>query len=109
MVNKIKPMLVACILLFCGHNLSAQGIMQEEKPELSKAIAVQPCLANIPGRSTVSLNGKWQAIIDPYDFGNGERAIWKDKKATGKTDFYEYSFDGGPVLNVPGDFNSQRP
>lgn len=30
-----------------------------------------------------------------------------EKKPQQKTDFIEYSFDGGPFLKVPGDFNSQ--
>ncbi|MBC8052662.1 MAG: beta galactosidase jelly roll domain-containing protein [Sphingobacteriaceae bacterium] len=73
-------------------------------------IARQSRLGNIPGRKFTSLNGKWNAIIDPYDFGIGSwAAIWKDQKPKGKTDFYEYSFEGGVVFDVPGDFNSQLP
>jgi beta-glucuronidase len=33
--------------------------------------------------------------------------VWQEKKPQKKTDFVEYSFDGGPYLKVPGDFNSQ--
>lgn len=33
--------------------------------------------------------------------------IYENNKPTGKTDFYEYSFEGGMRLNVPGDWNSQ--
>ena len=32
-----------------------------------------------------------------------------EKKPASKIDFVEYSFDGSPLLNVPGDFNTQRP
>lgn len=75
----------------------------------SKLFAQTP-LANLTGRNTLSLNGKWNYIIDPLDAGSESWiALWKDKKATGKTDFYEYSFDQSPVMNVPGDFNSQLP
>jgi len=35
------------------------------------------------------------------------RQVWQERKPEKKTDFIEYSFEGGPVLNVPGDFNSQ--
>ncbi len=31
------------------------------------------------------------------------------EKTEKKTDFVEYSFDGGPSLHVPGDFNTQMP
>ncbi|HEY0661171.1 MAG TPA: glycoside hydrolase family 2 TIM barrel-domain containing protein, partial [Lysobacter sp.] len=37
------------------------------------------------------------------------KAVWKDRTATGKTEFYEYGFDDSVTLDVPGDFNTQRP
>lgn len=68
----------------------------------------QTSMGNIIGRKTISLNGHWQVIIDPND--NGEKiGIGKDAKPKGKNDFLEYSFDGSPTLQVPGDFNSQLP
>lgn len=73
-------------------------------------LEAQTAMANVYGRKTVSLNGQWKAIIDINDVGIGDwTAIWKDKIPKGKTDFVEYSFDNGPVLMVPGDFNSQFP
>lgn len=67
-------------------------------------------ITNVPGRSNTSLNGTWKVIIDAFDVGAGDwTAIWKDRKPVTKTDFVEYSFDGGPELEVPGDFNSQLP
>jgi beta-glucuronidase len=68
----------------------------------------QTAIANIYGRNITSLNGDWQAIVDPADAGD-YRQVWRDKKATSKTEFIEYSFDGGPTLRVPGDFNTQLP
>lgn len=63
-------------------------------------------IQNVYGRDIKSLNGKWAAIPDLYD--QGERMkIYENNKPTGKTDFYEYSFEGGMRLNVPGDWNSQ--
>lgn len=70
----------------------------------------QSCMTNVSGRKTISLNGKWQAIIDPFDIGIGNwTAIWKDRRPKEKTDFVEYSFDNSLRLDVPGDFNSQLP
>src|SRR5579863_8699162 len=63
-------------------------------------------IANIPGRNTMSLNGAWHAIVDPFD--NGKGGFFRDQKARSKSDLVEYSFDASPVLNVPGDWNSQR-
>jgi len=65
-------------------------------------------MGNVFGRKLISLNGKWQVIIDPNDSGD-RNGIGKDTKPKGKTDFLEYSFDEAPTLNVPGDFNSQLP
>jgi beta-glucuronidase len=68
----------------------------------------QTAMTNAEGRKRTSLNGKWQIIIDPYNSGNW-MGVWQDKKATGKTDFVEYAFNGYNTLNVPGDYNSQSP
>ncbi|MEO6221129.1 MAG: glycoside hydrolase family 2 TIM barrel-domain containing protein [Ginsengibacter sp.] len=77
---------------------------------LSPALAQTLSMTNVPGRQLTNLNGKWKAVIDVYDAGSGDwAAYYKDKKPTGNTDFAEYSFDLSPTLNVPGDFNSQRP
>lgn len=65
-------------------------------------------IQNVYGRDIQSLNGKWAVIPDLYDQG-GRMKIYENNKPTGKTDFYEYSFEGGMRLNVPGDWNSQSP
>ena len=65
-------------------------------------------LTNVYGRDYRLLNGRWDAIVDLYD--QGERMkIFENRKPEGNTDFYEYSFDGGLRLEVPGDWNSQNP
>ncbi len=70
----------------------------------------QQLLSNIEGRNITSLNGKWEIIIDPFNAGAGNwKSIWKDQQPTGKNDFYEYKFDKTITLNVPGDWNSQKP
>lgn len=69
-------------------------------------LCAQTAMVNVEARNTISLNGKWTVILDPA--GAGEyKQVWQEKKPQKKTDFVEYSFDGGPELNVPGDFNSQ--
>ena len=73
-------------------------------------LCAQTAMTNIAGRNTTSLNGKWKVIIDAFDAGSGNwLAYYKDRKPSGNNDFVEYSFDDGPTLNVPGDFNSQLP
>ncbi len=63
-------------------------------------------MINVQSRNTKSLNGYWTVIIDPTGAGDPKQ-LWQEKRPQQKTDFMEYSFDGGPELNVPGDFNSQ--
>jgi beta-glucuronidase len=68
-----------------------------------------PCslIANISSRSTTSLDGAWRAIVDPFD--NGKSAgFFRNAKPQNKSDRVEYSFDASPVLNIPGDWNTQR-
>ncbi|GET31152.1 beta-glucuronidase [Prolixibacter bellariivorans] len=64
-------------------------------------------MINHQSRHLTSLNGEWKVIIDPTDIGQW-RQVWQERKPQKKTDFIEYSFEGGPELSVPGDFNSQR-
>jgi len=54
------------------------------------------------------LNGKWNAIIDPYQQGR-KTAIYRNRALKDKADFKEYAFEGGLRLNVPSDWNSQIP
>lgn len=67
-----------------------------------------PIMTNIYGRDFELLNGKWNVIVDLYD--QGERMeVYKDMRPSKNEEFYEYSFEGGLRLYVPGDWNSQAP
>ncbi|WP_025865744.1 glycoside hydrolase family 2 protein [Prolixibacter bellariivorans] len=70
-------------------------------------LSAQTAMINHQSRHLTSLNGEWKVIIDPTDIGQW-RQVWQERKPQKKTDFIEYSFEGGPELSVPGDFNSQR-
>ncbi len=72
-------------------------------------------IANIDGRKTVSLDGQWQTIIDPYETGYYDyrylpsaNGYFKDAKPTTKSDLIEYDFDTSESLSVPGDWNTQK-
>lgn len=73
---------------------------------LSNHLQAQKAMVNVQSRNLTSLNGDWNVIIDPTGVGDWKQ-VWQEKKPQKKTDFVEYSFDGGSVLKVPGDFNSQ--
>jgi len=70
------------------------------------APAPSTLIANVAARSTMSLNGAWQVIVDPFD--NGKDRFFHDAKPKDKQDLVEYSFDASPVMDVPGDWNTQR-
>jgi beta-glucuronidase len=65
-------------------------------------------MINIYGRRSQLLNGDWRVIIDPIGVGEW-RQVWKERQPKNKTEFVEYSFKDGPILHVPGDFNTQMP
>lgn len=77
-------------------------------------------LTNIPNRDVMSLNGPWHYIIDPYETGfynyryepyDKQSPIsggfMLDAQAETPQELIEYNFEKSPVLQVPGDWNSQ--
>lgn len=72
-------------------------------------------IANTDGRKTMSLDGQWRTIIDPYESGYYDyryqpstNGYFKDAKPKTKSDLIEYDFDTSESLKVPGDWNTQR-
>jgi beta-glucuronidase len=72
------------------------------------AAASTPLINNIPGRTTINLNGSWRTIVDPYGVGQGMR-FYENAKPKDPRDLVEYSFDPSATFKVPGDWNMQRP
>jgi beta-glucuronidase len=68
--------------------------------------SAEPAL-NTSGRTTITLDGTWNTIVDPYESGIGIR-YYLNWKAKSKSDLMEYDFDRSPKLHVPGDWNTQR-
>ncbi len=64
-------------------------------------------IGNVHARTTISLDGTWNTIVDPYDIGLGSR-IYENAKPKTKSELIEYDFDKSPKLHVPGDWNTQR-
>ncbi len=82
------------------------------------ANAQVPLIANIPGRTNINLNGRWQYIIDPYETGfydyryvernqKDKDAYWNSDVPQNKTDKLEHGYSTKNTLYVPGDWNSQ--
>ena len=80
--------------------------------------APAPQIINIPGRQTVSLDGLWKTIVDPYENGyynyrmsphNDASSYFADRDFDAdRTILYEYNFNTDRTLMVPGDWNTQR-
>lgn len=91
------------------------------KPVQKKAVAANmPLIQNIYGREHLSLNGRWNYIIDPYEMGyydyrhmpfdasaSGKGGFYDDRTPKHKGEWVEYNFDQSPNMKVPGDWNSQ--
>lgn len=81
------------------------------------APAPQPLIQNPFARKAFSLNGHWQAIVDPFDVGYYDYryqplpggGFAQNLKPKDKTDRVEYDFDAAGRLFVPRDWNTQRP
>jgi len=73
-------------------------------------------LVDADHRKSLTLNGDWHYIVDPYDGGlyNFHREIRKDgfflngAAETGSQGLLEYDFSKSPTLTVPGDWNTQH-
>jgi len=82
-------------------------------------LAQEDIITNIPGRKTVSLNGTWHYLVDPYETGfydyrykeygeTNNGAYWNTTTNAKKTELVEHMFkDTAYTINVPGDWNSQ--
>ena len=82
----------------------------------SHAQSSSTVLADVDHRDTVSLNGAWHSIIDPYDTGlyTFHNEVRKDgfylngAAQPGSDQLVEYDFAKSPTLKVPGDWNTQK-
>jgi beta-glucuronidase len=83
-------------------------------------LRAEPVIANVYARKALSLDGDWHTIVDPYDNGYLDYRLqpydaqekptggyFLDRKPAAPSDLVEYNFDTSPVLQVPGDWNSQ--
>jgi beta-glucuronidase len=73
-----------------------------------------PLLQNVLSRSTVSLNGSWHYIVDVQEEGYYDYRMkptpwgfFQNAKPQKPEDLIEYDFDKAPVMQVPGDWNTQ--
>ena len=69
----------------------------------------EPLIQNTRVRERVFLNGRWAAVIDPYDRGSLAGLAPRAVEPKSPSDLAEFSFENGLTLAVPGDWNTQDP
>lgn len=96
------------IFTFIGLIYSNAALSQENKN-------LTALITNTDQRNYISLDGKWHIIIDRYENGYYDyrmepstEGYMKNQKMLHPSDRVEYDFDKSPLINVPGDWNSQR-
>src|ERR1700753_1175933 len=86
----------------------------------AKVHAQDSVITNIGARKSLSLNGTWQYIIDPYETGfydyrykelneNNGDAYWNTDIPANKTEKKEHGYTDKYSIQVPGDWNHQKP
>lgn len=72
-------------------------------------------IQNVYARQTISLNGSWNYIIDPFNNGyydyrlrENPNGFFKNQKARNKSDLVEYNFDTSPLMVIPSDWNTKN-
>ena len=70
---------------------------------------------NSNARQSISLNGEWRIIVDPYENGfynhryeEKSDGYFKNAKPREPSELIEYDFSVSKTLKVPGDWNSQH-
>ena len=74
-----------------------------------------PLLGNVFNRKKISLNGKWNYIIDVQEEGYygyrmeiRNRGFFLNEKPKNPEDLVEYDFDKSPEMEIPSDWNTQN-
>jgi len=82
---------------------------------LTAADGKQTLLVNADHRASISLDGDWHVIVDPYDNGYYDFRMqprpdgyFRNEKPDSSDKLIEYDFSKSATLKVPGDWNSQR-
>lgn len=100
------------LIVFLSFNLSAEtadDFFNRPKPIYQEP---DPIIGWIDSRKIQSLNGSWNYIIDPLKNGLPGESFFNDfptnKIAQSDYELVEYNFLNAPLINVPGDWNSQH-
>src|SRR6516162_5162880 len=100
----------------CGLTFYLLALLIVNSTALWAAEKPPTLLVDVDHRTTISLDGDWHAIVDPYDNGyydfrmqpRKDGYFLNQKRGRGDKRLVEYDFEASPTLQVPGDWNSQR-
>lgn len=122
-LSLLPAMIIACSEAGLQNNSAAKAAEEGgERAETEEAdynpfapaeqnyAAPGPLLGWIDSRDSASLNGEWRMIIDPMGVGEPGSIFGgytTDRQAKTPYDLIEYDYRASPVINVPGDFNTQ--
>ena len=95
------------------HAVVALVMLTQVMPVMAQGGKV-PQVANVMGRQTMSLCGEWNYIVDVQEEGYYDYRMkptpwgfFQNAKPQKPEDLIEYDFDKAPVMQVPGDWNTQ--
>lgn len=104
---------IKAALLSLSLAVGCAGVAQAQTPQAKGNTPI--LLVDVDHRQSISLNGEWHAMVDPYatglyDFHDHLRkdGYFRNEKVEGAGRPLEYSFEKSATLRVPGDWNTQR-
>jgi beta-glucuronidase len=103
----IRAALLLLVCLICV----GPAVLDAQQPAAASSTPATTVLVAVDQRQSMSLNGEWHYILDPYlnGGGGGRNGYFKDEELpAGSNQLIEYSFAKSPTLKVPGDWNTQR-
>lgn len=111
MKTKLPLLLAAALLAACARHPAREPILINE--------GTSPLVGHVHGRSLTCLDGAWNTLVDIYETGYysyrrtpipvGSSWFMDRSFFADPTHLVEYDFDAAPTLEVPGDWNTQRP
>ncbi len=100
-------------VLFIALSLSSSVQLVSQDLFVQKKVAeipTAPLIGNITSRTTQSLDGTWNALIDPTLFSLNDMGQFLERNyKPGPGELIELSIENGLTLQVPGDWNTQDP
>ncbi len=102
----LKSAAFFCFFLLFNSSIKSQSTLNQSDPFYY--------LQNVENRSSISLDGRWDIIVDPletgfysYRFQERKDGFFINQQMKEPDELVEYNFEKGPKLSVPGDWNTQ--